>query len=102
MSEDQPISANLSEYREAMEQELRVSPLSTSDELAKTARERLFAVLPEASEELVHIIRVGSKDDAVRFQAIKFVFEQTLGKPSTNNPKEDDVDKIIKTLLAST
>lgn len=100
MSDDKPISSNLAEYRKAMEEELKVSADSTSDELAAKAKEKLFSILPEATEELVSIMRTGTKDDAVRFNAAKFIFEATLGKPKAADPEKDDITKLIEKMQA--
>lgn len=98
MGEDRPISENLSEYRKAMEEELRVAPTLTSDSVAEKARQRLFEILPEAVDELMGIMRIGTKDDAVRLNAIKMVIEGTLGKPGPAKPEESDIDKLINSM----
>ena len=100
MSEDQPLSDNLAVYQQAIQEEYELAHSGTSDELASVAQERLFQLLPEASERLLAILCNGDKDDAVPFQAIKFIFEYTLGKPAIALTKENDVDKIIKQLMA--
>jgi hypothetical protein len=98
MSEDESLGQNLKTYEEARKEEFDVAENGLSDEIATRARTHLANLLPDAAEELTHIVRVGNKDDAVRLQAIKLVFEYTLGKPAAKSTKEDDVDKVIKAL----
>jgi hypothetical protein len=54
--------------------------------------------LPEAGNQLLGILRKGGKEDAVRLQAVKLIFEYTLGKPAAKSTKEDDVQKLIDSL----
>jgi len=102
MTQDNPLSDNLKSYEQARKEEMSLGFTGTSDELADKARERLFALLPDASQELQTILRIGTKDDAVRFQAVKFVFEYTLGKPNPRGTDESDTDKILRALLPPT
>lgn len=98
MGEEKKLSEGLKSYEQARSEEFAISTKGTSDEIAENAREKLALLLPEASNELLHILRVGNKDDAVRLQAVKLVFEYTLGKPAAKSTKESDVDKLIESL----
>lgn len=98
MSEDNSLEDNLKSYEEALREEYDVAVNGLSEDVAKKAREHLAKLLPEAAEELQTILRVGNKDDAVRLNAVKLVFEYTLGKPAAKSTKEDDIDKVIEAL----
>jgi hydroxylamine reductase (hybrid-cluster protein) len=100
MTDEDPLVEHLKSYEQARNEEFVISTKGTSEEVAEKAREKLALLLPEASNELLHILRVGNKDDAVRLQAVKLVFEYTLGKPAPKGTKESDTDKIIKSLMS--
>lgn len=97
----QSLADGLKSYQQAMLEEFEVAVSGTSDEIAEKARERLALLLPEAGNQLLAILRKGSKDDAVRLNAVKLVFEYTLGKPAAKNTKESDTDRLIKSLMES-
>jgi hypothetical protein len=101
MGEDQPLSQNLQDHYAAIESEFKISHEGTSDEIASRALTKLSQLIPEATEELISIVRNGDKEDAVRLQAIKLVFEYTLGKPVPKSTNESDIDKIISSLKSS-
>ena len=101
MSDDSTIEENLASYRKAIQEEYEVAKSGTSDQIADAARNRLVAILPEAGDTLVEIMRVGTKEDATRLQACKFVYEMTLAKPNAGNAKSDDVERIIQTLMGA-
>lgn len=92
------LADGLKTYHQAMMEEFEVAVSGTSDEIATKARERLALLLPEAGNQLLTILRNGDKEDAVRLNAVKLIFEYTLGKPAAKNTKEDDVEKLIKSL----
>lgn len=93
------LADGLKSYHQAMLEEFEVAVSGTSDEIATKARERLALLLPEAGNQLLGILRKGSKEDAVRLNAIKLIFEYTLGKPAAKNTKEDDVTRLIDSLM---
>ena len=95
------LAEGLKSYQQAMLEEFEVALTGTSDEIATKARERLALLLPEAGNQLLAILRKGSKDDGVRLQAVKLVFEYTLGKPAAKSTREDDVEKLINSLTES-
>ena len=92
------LADGLKSYQQAILEEFEIAANGTSDEIASKARERLALLLPEAGNQLLGILRKGGKEDAVRLNAIKLIFEYTLGKPAAKNTKEDDVDRLIKSL----
>lgn len=96
--EMQSLANGLKSYQQAMEEEFKVAITGTSDEIATKARERLALLLPEAGNQLLGILRKGGKEDAVRLNAIKLIFEYTIGKPAAKSTKEDDVQKLIDSL----
>lgn len=95
------LAASLKSYHQAMREEFEIAKNGTSDEIAEKAREKLALLLPEASNQLLTILRKGGKEDAVRLNAVKLVFEYTLGKPAAKSTKEDDVTKLINSLTAT-
>lgn len=92
------LAEGLKSYQQAMMEEFELAINGTSDEIAGVARERLALLLPEAGNQLLGILRKGGKEDAVRLQAIKLIFEYTLGKPAAKDTKESDVEKLINSL----
>lgn len=94
------LAQGLKTYQQALMEEFEVALNGTSDEIAEKAREKLALLLPEAGNQLLTILRNGGKEDAVRLNAVKLVFEYTLGKPAAKNTKEDDFGKILKSLQA--
>lgn len=93
------LADGLKTYQQAMLEEFEVAVKGTSDEIAEKARERLALLLPEAGNQLLGILRKGGKEDAVRLQAVKLIFEYTLGKPVAKNTKESDVERLIDSLM---
>lgn len=99
MSEDAPLSINLQQYKAALQAEFELGKYGTSDELADVAKERLALLLPEASETLASILHNGTKDDTVRLNAVKMIFEYTIGRPVAKTTDESDINKIINGLM---
>lgn len=93
MSEDKPLSHNLSEYHKAIESEFSLSPVGDGP---AEARANLVALLPEATKALEAILK-SADSDSVCLSAIKLVFEHTLGKPGTGGT-EDELTKLIQSL----
>lgn len=93
------LTDSLKDYYQSIREEFNVASGGTSDEIADQARERLAKLLPDASNELLRILRSGNKDDTVRLGAVKLIFEYTLGKPGTKKVEESDYNKILKELM---
>lgn len=95
MSEDNPLSQNISEYHKAIESEFT---LTTPTDATSVARDHLSTLLPEATKALESILAAGDTD-TVRLSAIKLVFEHTLGKAGTM-ATETELAKIVGSLSA--
>lgn len=93
------LSESLKDYYKAIREEMTIAKDGTSDEIADQARSNLAKLLPDASNELLRILRNGGKEDAVRLGAVKLIFEYTLGKPGTKKVEESDYNKILKELM---
>lgn len=93
------LSESLKDYYTAIREEMQIATTGTSDDIADAAREKLALLLPDASNELLRILKNGSKEDTVRLGAVKLVFEYTLGKPGTKKVEESDYNKILKELM---
>lgn len=93
------LSESLSDYHKAIREEFTLATKGTSDEIADEARSKLALLLPDASNELLRILRGGTKEDTVRLGAVKLIFEYTLGKPGTKKTEESDYNKILKELM---
>lgn len=94
------LAEGLKSYQQALAEEFELAVNGTSDEIAVKSRERLALLLPEAGNQLLAILRKGGKEDVVRLNAIKLIFEYTIGKPAAKSTKEDDVQKLIDSLTA--
>jgi hypothetical protein len=93
--DDIPLDAKLREYHKAFEQEFS---LSADETPVQVARDSLTNLLPNATKALEQIL-ISAESDAVRLNAIKLVFEHTLGKPGTGTT-EDEMANLIKGLTA--
>lgn len=100
--EELTLTQTLKDYHESLREEFHLASGGTSDEIADDARSKLALLLPDASNELLRILRSGSKDDTVRLGAVKLIFEYTLGKPGTKKVEESDYNKILKELMGKT
>lgn len=97
MSEDNPLSHNLQEYHKAIASEFLKAP---TDEKTDEARDKLMTLLPEATKALEQILIAGDTD-SVRLNAVKLVFEHTLGK-SSNVTAEAELNKLVNSLKPKT
>ncbi len=96
---EESLTTSLKDYYKAMREEMQIATSGTSDEIADEARKKLALLLPDASNELLRILKSGSKEDTVRLGAVKLVFEYTLGKPGTKKVEESDYNKILRELM---
>jgi hypothetical protein len=88
-------------YRAAQEQEFAKNAKSSNDELAESAQEELFRLLPDAMQAL-RLILINPDKDSDGISAAKLVLEYTIGKPSPTKSDSDSLDKIIRGLMAPT
>lgn len=93
------LATDLQDYYKAMREEMTIAKSGTSDDIADAARQKLALLLPDASNELLRILKAGGKEDAVRLGAVKLVFEYTLGKPGTKKVEDSDYNKILRELI---
>lgn len=96
MSEDKPLSENLSEYHKAISSEFNINQETTA---TNKARDELNALLPEAVKSLEQLL-YAAESESVRMSGIKLVFEYALGKPG-NISNEDELSKLINALTPS-
>jgi hypothetical protein len=98
------LSENLTQYQAGLREGQRLAALDpsvspegmTADDAVKMVR----ALLPEAIKSLA-VLLVNPETDSVRMQAIKTVFEYSLGKPSNTVSAGNELDTLIRQLQAN-
>ena len=88
--EEKPLNDNLKDYYDAISSEFSIS--SENDVVTK-ARNEITDLLPQAVIALRSLLIAG-ETESIRFNAIKLVFEHTMGKPGSG-AAEDELTKII-------
>ena len=100
MSEDIPLSQNIVEYHKAIESEYALTAHGSKEDLADQARIKLFGLLSDASNALQSVL-LNADSDAARLTAVKLVFGYTIGVPGASQGTEDEMQRLINTLIKS-